>query len=96
VTESRDYLELSLESIKCFADDGKLDADELAKLIAIAERDGTFDNNELRVLRNVISRLRPEEITGPMRAQLAILAQKLGTTWASELGDAIAGPAREG
>jgi hypothetical protein len=90
VTESRDYLELSLESIKCFADDGKLDADELGKLIAIAERDGVFDQNELRVLRNVISRLRPEEITGPMRGQLAILAKKLGTNWASELGEAIA------
>jgi hypothetical protein len=95
VTESRDYLELSLESIKCFADDGKLDADELAKLLAIAQRDGAFDTNELRVLRNVISRIRPEEFTGPMRGQLAILAQKLGTNWASQLGDAIAAPARE-
>jgi hypothetical protein len=80
VSESRDYLELSLESIQCFADDGRLDAAELGKLIAIAERDGRFDQNEIRVLRNIIRRIKPEEVDDAMRAQLAALAEKIGGT----------------
>lgn len=38
MTESRDYLEMSFRSIECFANDGKLDAKELGKIIAIAEK----------------------------------------------------------
>jgi hypothetical protein len=78
VSENRDYLELSLESIQCFADDGRLDATELGKLIAIAERDGQFDQNEIRVLRNIIRQIKPDEVDQAMRAQLAALAEKIG------------------
>jgi hypothetical protein len=78
VSEPRDYIELSLESIQCFANDGKLDAAELGKLIAIAERDGVFDPNEIRVLHNIIRRIRPHEVDAAMQAQLTALAQKIG------------------
>lgn len=50
MTEARDYLELSFRSIQCFTNDGKLDANELGKLIDLAERDGVIDQNEIRVL----------------------------------------------
>jgi len=76
--ESRDYLELSFKSIQCFANDGKLDADELGKLVAIAERDGTFDQNEVRVLRSIIQKIKPTEIDAAMKARLADLSRKLG------------------
>lgn len=59
--ESRDYLELTFRSIDCFAD-GKLDAKELNDLMYIAKRDGVIDDNEKRVLKNIVSRIRSNEI----------------------------------
>jgi hypothetical protein len=75
--ESRDYLELTFRSVSCFGNDGRLDADELGELIAIAERDGRFDANEIRVLKGIIERIRPDEIDAPMKARLEELSQKL-------------------
>ena len=68
--ESRDYLEMSFRSIECFANDGKLDADELEKILEIAKSDGNIDQNEIRVLKNIISRIQPEEITEEMKNKL--------------------------
>ncbi len=79
MSESRDYLELSFRSIQCFADDGKLDAKELEELVRIAERDGVIDANEIRVLRNIISRIKPEEIDDAMKRRLSELENKLIT-----------------
>jgi DnaJ-domain-containing protein 1 len=64
--ESRDYLEMSFQSINCFSDDGKLDAVELRKIFNIALRDGVVDQNELRVLRQIIAKLKPEELNAEM------------------------------
>jgi len=76
--ESRDYLEMAFHSIQCFSDDGRLDAAELEKILAIAERDGVTDSNELRVLGNIIARIQPDEIDAAMQAQLAKIAGKYG------------------
>lgn len=77
MAESRDYLELSFESIRCFAEDGRLDADELQRLVAIADRDGRFDTNEIRVLKNIIGKIRPEELDAPMKEALQALSARL-------------------
>ena len=74
--ENRDYLEMSFQSINCFADDGKLDAEELKKIFAIAKRDGVVDDNERRVLRNIISRIKPEEMDEAMRDALEEFRQE--------------------
>ncbi|GAA3924563.1 hypothetical protein [Litoribacillus peritrichatus] len=74
--ENRDYLEMSFQSINCFADDGKLDAEELMKIFAIAKRDGVVDDNERRVLRNIISRIKPEEMDEAMREALEEIRQE--------------------
>ncbi len=84
MNESRDYLHLSFKSIECFANDGKLDADELGKLIAIAERDGVIDQNEIRVLRNIIARIRPEEVDAAMQQRLNELSRKIGSESAAD------------
>ena len=68
--ESRDYLDMTFHSINCFADDGKLDADELQQIINIALRDGVVDANEQRVLVNIISRLTSEELTDEMKQKI--------------------------
>ncbi|PXF63612.1 hypothetical protein [Kangiella spongicola] len=75
--ESRDYLEMSFKSINCFSNDGKLDAQELGKILAIAERDGEIDQNEIRVLRNIISRIKPSEVDTTMKAKLEEVRVKI-------------------
>lgn len=76
--ENRDFLEMAFQSIQCFGNDGRLDAAELAGILAIAERDGVTDDNERRVLGNIIARIRPEEIDAAMKAQLDAIARKFG------------------
>ncbi|SFM21293.1 hypothetical protein [Marinobacter zhejiangensis] len=76
--ESRDYLEMSFRSIECFSNDGKLDAKELRQLLTIAERDGQIDDNEARVLRNIMSRVQPHEIDADMQVMLDVVLKKIG------------------
>lgn len=78
MSESRDYLEMSFQSIQCFSNDGKLNAHELGKILAIAEKDGVIDQNEIRVLRNIISRIKPHEVDDAMRQKLAEISAKVG------------------
>jgi len=77
MSESRDYLEMSFRSIECFTDDGRIDAIELGKLLDIAERDGEIDQNEIRILRGIISRIRPEEVDEPLREKLQEISDKI-------------------
>ena len=78
MSESRDYLEMSFRSIQCFANDGRLDVQELSSLLQIAERDGVIDENETRVLKNIIARIKPEERDPAMRDKLAEVAEQIG------------------
>jgi hypothetical protein len=82
MTESRDYLEMSFRSIECFSNDGKLDAVELGKILQIAERDETIDQNEIRVLRNIISKVKPEEVDSGMRSKLEEIRVKIEAQYA--------------
>lgn len=77
MTEARDYLEMSFQTIQCFSNDGKLDAHELGKILAIAEKDGVIDQNEFRVLRNIISRIKPHEVDDAMRKRLMEISDKI-------------------
>jgi len=76
--ENRDFLEMAFQSIQCFGNDGRLDAAELGRILAIAQRDGVTDDNERRVLGNIIARIRPEEIDSAMKAQLDAIARQFG------------------
>lgn len=75
--ESRDHLEMTFRSIDCFSNDGKLDAEELGSILEIAERDGVIDANEIRVLKNIISKIRPHEIDDAMQKKLDEIAKKI-------------------
>ena len=74
--ECRDYLEMTFKSIQCFANDGKLLVNELEKLVDIALRDGVVDDNEKRVLGQIISRLTPSELSGDMIEKIEEIKQK--------------------
>ena len=71
--ENRDYLEITFRSINCFANDGKLDVNELNSLIEIALKDSVIDDNEKRVLRNIIDRLTNAELTEAMHQKISDL-----------------------
>lgn len=73
---NNDYLELSYQSIQCFANDGKLLVDELEELLNIALMDGVVDNDEQRVLKNIFARLNSEELTSEIQGKIADIKQR--------------------
>jgi len=75
--KSRDHLEMTFRSIECFSNDGKLDAQELGSILDIAERDGNIDADEIRVLKNIISKITPDEIDDAMQIKLDEIAEKI-------------------
>ncbi len=79
MTDAKDHIEMALKSASGFANDGKLDAKELTEIIDLAERDGVVDQDEIRVLRNIIARIDPGEVNGPMRAKLAEILEKVNS-----------------
>ena len=74
---SKDHLEMALKSIEAFQNGGKIDGDELSNIITIAERDCTIDQNEIRVLRNIVKRIDPEEVDAELQAVLTSLSKKI-------------------
>ncbi len=52
--QAKSYIEIAIESIQAFANDGKLDATELQRMLDIALRDGQIDADELRVLGKIV------------------------------------------
>jgi hypothetical protein len=77
--ESRDYLEMTYRSIECFSNDGLLLPAELQKILDIALRDGVVDDNEQRVLLNIIRKLTPAELSVEMLEKLAEVRKLLGS-----------------
>lgn len=76
MSESRDYLEMSFHSINCFSD-GELCVEEFNQIVDIALRDGVVDDNEKRVLKNIIGRLNENELTGELLERVNELRSKI-------------------
>ena len=77
IRESRDYLEMTFRAARLFAQDGGLSAEGMQEIINVALRDGVLDNNEIRVLKEIVVRLKPHEITPAMREKLNELSLML-------------------
>lgn len=77
MAQKGDHLEMAIRSIKYFANDGKLDIDELNDLLALAERDGQIDDDEARVLRNVINRLNQDELDAELLDKISEILDKI-------------------
>ena len=70
--QAKSYIEIAIESIQAFANDGNLDAAELQRMLDIALRDGQIDADELRVLGKIV--MQAEK--GPLDADVqALIAQ---------------------
>lgn len=76
MAESRDYLEMAFRSIQCFSNDGVLDAAELKKIVTIAQRDGVVDENEKRILRSIIAKLKPADLNDETQQAVAGLRRQ--------------------
>jgi len=54
MSQMRSHTEIAIESIKVFANDGKLDVIEFDRLIELALRDQIIDADERRVLLKIL------------------------------------------
>lgn len=70
MTQSRSHLDLALASIQVFTDDGRMDASELEKLLALALRDGVVDEDERRVLANIFRRAEDAGVSADVAARI--------------------------
>ncbi len=77
MNDAKDHIQMALKSIEGFANNGKLDANELQEIIDIAERDGVIDQDEIRVFRSIISRIDPSEVDDEMRQKLTEILTKV-------------------
>ena len=58
-----DASEMIFCTIKCFSNDGRLDVDELDQIVKIALADGVVDEEERKVLKNIIYNLTSKDLT---------------------------------
>lgn len=66
----KSHIEITIESMKVFLDDGKLDIAELNFLLGIALRDGGINADEARVLKNIIRRAESSPLDATTKAHI--------------------------
>jgi uncharacterized membrane protein YebE (DUF533 family) len=71
--EAKTYIQMVLQSIDIFANDGKLDSVELQKLMDIALRDGQIDAEERRVLNKIFEQAEKSGVS----AEVSALIEKI-------------------
>ena len=76
--ENRDHLEIAYASMSLFQDDGKLNEEEFNHLLDIALRDGHVNDNEKRVLGNILERVKGDEKTLSFDQRIIEVKQKYG------------------
>jgi hypothetical protein len=70
------FLELAYSSIPVFADDGTLDLEELNFLLGIALKDGKIDDDEKRVLGNILKPIDQHEVTPKVWKRISEVKKK--------------------
>lgn len=63
MSEMSSHHEIAIASIRCFTDDGTLDAGELNFLLGLALRDNVIDDDEKRVLSDIFNKVSKSEVT---------------------------------
>ena len=72
------HLEIAATSVRVFANDGTIDMRELEHLLSVALRDGNVNDDERRVLRNVLGRVRENEVTPAVWARMREVRTQYG------------------
>jgi len=75
---NHDHLEIAYKSIELFANDGTLNEAEFNQLLDIALRDGEVNDEEKRVLSNILNRLKGYEIDESFAKRIAEAKAKYG------------------
>lgn len=70
--------EIAVSSILVFSDDGHLDLAELEKLLALALRDAVVDEDEKRVLGNILTRAERDGVDPDVQARIDQARQQHG------------------
>lgn len=70
--------EIAVASITVFSDDGRLDLAELEKLLALALRDAMVDEDEKRVLGNILTRAERDGVDPDVQARIDQVRQQHG------------------
>lgn len=65
-------------SFECFSNDGILDVDELDQILEIAMRDDTVDEDEKKVLKNIIYNLTSADLSPDLWERVEALIQQYG------------------
>ena len=76
--QAKSYIEMAIESIQVFANDGKLDAAELQRMLDIALRDGQIDADEQRVLGKIVTQAEKGAVDADVQALIAQIRQRHG------------------
>ena len=66
----KSHIEITIHSMKVFLDDGKLDIAELNFLLGLAMLDNGIDEDERRVLKNILSQAEKGELDPSTRAHI--------------------------
>jgi len=66
----KSHTEITIESIKVFMNDGKLDATEFDRLIELAMRDQVIDADEKRVLLRILAQAEQAGLDAAARARI--------------------------
>lgn len=66
----KSHIEITIESMKVFLDDGKLDVAELNFLLGLALRDNGIDEDERRVLKNILAQAEKSPMDASTRAHV--------------------------
>ena len=76
--QAKSYIEMAIDSIQAFANDGKLDATELQRLLDIAMRDGQIDADEMRVLSKILTQAEKSPLDNETSALIAQIRARHG------------------
>lgn len=64
----KSHLKMALDSITAFSNDAKMDVFELKDIFETALQSGSVDEDEGRILKDIISRLNDDELTSEVKA----------------------------
>lgn len=78
MSKIRSHLEIAIASIHVFSDDGQLNLAELENLLAFALRDGIVDEDEKRVLGNILTRTERDGVDADVQARIAEVRSRYG------------------
>ena len=73
-----EHLELAYASFAILADDGTIDIGELNFVLGLALRDGTIDEQEKNVLRNLFNRVLEGDVSGEVWKRIQHVRRKHG------------------